>query len=119
LLSCCCSNPREYFKIFDGVQQVLVGARLCICRRCWLAGWLGWLASLAACVDLVLLRNGLPRAPLKSACPPAPLPQPDGRVAHFELVLCKSVDTYVRVKQNQNQVVWKWKKVSGQRQTEC
>lgn len=38
--------------------------------------------------------------------------QPDGRVAHFELVLCKSVDTYVRVKQNQNQVVWKWRKVS-------
>jgi phosphoethanolamine N-methyltransferase len=32
-------------------------------------------------------------------------------VAHFELVLCKSVDTYVRVKQNQNQVVWKWRKV--------
>ncbi|KAL4421015.1 hypothetical protein ABPG77_008852 [Micractinium sp. CCAP 211/92] len=52
-------NPREYFKIFDSVQQIL----------------------------------------------------PDGRVAHFELVLCKSVDTYVRVKQNQNQVVWKWKKV--------
>lgn len=39
--------------------------------------------------------------------------QPDGRVAHFELVLCKSVDTYVRVKQNQNQVVWKWRKVRG------
>lgn len=36
---------------------------------------------------------------------------PDGRVAHFELVLCKSVDTYVRVKQNQNQVCWKWRKV--------
>ncbi|KAI3432717.1 hypothetical protein D9Q98_004260 [Chlorella vulgaris] len=52
-------NPREYFKIFDSVQEVL----------------------------------------------------PDGRIAHFELVLCKSVDTYVRVKQNQNQVVWKWKKV--------
>ncbi|PSC74355.1 phosphoethanolamine N-methyltransferase 1-like [Micractinium conductrix] len=52
-------NPREYFRIFDGVQQKL----------------------------------------------------PDGRIAHFELVLCKSVDTYVRVKQNQNQVVWKWKKV--------
>lgn len=52
-------NPREYFKIFDSVQEVL----------------------------------------------------PDGRVAHFELVLCKSVDTYVRVKQNQNQVVWKWRKV--------
>jgi phosphoethanolamine N-methyltransferase len=28
----------------------------------------------------------------------------DGRVAHLELMLCKSVDTYVRVKQNQNQV---------------
>ena len=37
--------------------------------------------------------------------------QPDGRVAHLELVLCKSVDTYVRVKKNQNQVVWKWVKV--------
>lgn len=38
-------------------------------------------------------------------------PQPDGRVAHLELVCCKSVDTYVRVKQNQNQVCWKWRKV--------
>ena len=28
----------------------------------------------------------------------------DGRLARFELVLCKSVDTYVRVKRNQNQV---------------
>ena len=28
----------------------------------------------------------------------------DGKISHFELVLCKSVDTYVRVKQNQNQV---------------
>lgn len=54
-------NPREYFAIFDSVQQVL----------------------------------------------------PDGRVAHLELVCCKSVDTYVRVKQNQNQVCWKWHKVVG------
>lgn len=37
--------------------------------------------------------------------------EPDGRVAAFELVCCKSVDTYVRVKQNQNQVCWKWRKV--------
>ena len=35
----------------------------------------------------------------------------DGRVAHLELVCCKCVDTYVRVKQNQNQVCWKWRKV--------
>lgn len=54
-------NPREYFAIFDSVQQTL----------------------------------------------------PDGRVAHLELVCCKSVDTYVRVKQNQNQVCWKWRKVVG------
>ena len=54
-------NPREYFAIFDSVQQTL----------------------------------------------------PDGRVAHLELVCCKSVDTYVRVKQNQNQVCWKWTKVIG------
>lgn len=37
--------------------------------------------------------------------------QKDGKVAHFELTLCKSIDTYVRVKQNQNQVCWKWRKV--------
>ncbi|KFM27020.1 Phosphoethanolamine N-methyltransferase [Auxenochlorella protothecoides] len=37
--------------------------------------------------------------------------QPDGRVAVFDLVCCKSVDTYVRVKQNQNQVCWKWRKI--------
>lgn len=37
--------------------------------------------------------------------------QPDGKVAHLELVLCKSIDTYVRVKQNQNQICWKWRKV--------
>lgn len=36
---------------------------------------------------------------------------PDGRIAHLELVVCKCVDTYVRVKQNQNQVCWKWRKV--------
>ena len=35
----------------------------------------------------------------------------DGQVSHLELVCCKSVDTYVRVKQNQNQVCWKWRKV--------
>jgi len=40
--------------------------------------------------------------------------QEDGRVAHLELVCCKSVDTYVRVKQNQNQVCWKWRKVVAQ-----
>ena len=28
----------------------------------------------------------------------------NGKVAHFELLVCKSVDTYVRVKKNQNQV---------------
>jgi len=37
----------------------------------------------------------------------------DGGYDHFELVVCKSVDTYVRVKQNQNQVCWKWRKVSA------
>jgi len=37
----------------------------------------------------------------------------DGRFSHFELVSCKCVDTYVRVKQNQNQICWKWRKVSG------
>lgn len=40
-----------------------------------------------------------------------PTSQADGRYAHFELVYCKCVDTYVRVKQNQNQVCWKWVKV--------
>lgn len=38
---------------------------------------------------------------------------PDGRVAHFELISCKCVDTYVRVKHNQNQVCWKWRKVGS------
>lgn len=37
--------------------------------------------------------------------------EPDGRYSHFELVSCKCVDTYVRVKQNQNQICWKWRKV--------
>ena len=67
-------------------------------------------------------RGHVPPLPLWPSCPtrckPVPLhssaPQPDGRIAHFELVLCKSVDTYVRVKQNQNQVVWKWKKVRAE-----
>jgi phosphoethanolamine N-methyltransferase len=35
--------------------------------------------------------------------------RPGGAVAHFELVVCKCVDTYVRVKRNQNQVCWKWR----------
>jgi hypothetical protein len=35
----------------------------------------------------------------------------DGRYCHFELASCKCVDTYVRVKQNQNQICWRWKKV--------
>ena len=39
------------------------------------------------------------------------VPQPCGRFAHFELVSCKCVDTYVRVKKNQNQVCWKLRKV--------
>lgn len=36
----------------------------------------------------------------------------DGRYSHFELISCKCVDTYVRVKKNQSQICWKWKKVS-------
>ena len=36
---------------------------------------------------------------------------PDGRHAHFELVSCKCVDTYVRIKKNQNQICWKLRKV--------
>lgn len=40
------------------------------------------------------------------------LARADGGYDYFELVVCKSVDTYVKVKQNQNQVCWKWKKVS-------
>lgn len=37
----------------------------------------------------------------------------DGRFSHFELVSCKCVDTYVRVKHNQNQICWKWRKVGS------
>ena len=37
--------------------------------------------------------------------------QPDGRFASYELVSCKCVDTYVRLKGNQNQICWKWRKV--------
>ena len=35
----------------------------------------------------------------------------DGRYSHFELISCKCVDTYVRVKKNQSQICWKWRKV--------
>jgi hypothetical protein len=96
------------------------------CSKCWwvpalasagFAGLLCWLALLLMHVHIYTVIAPAPStAPSTQTAPcpfwPAPLPQPDGRVAHFELVLCKSVDTYVRVKQNQNQVVWKWKKVS-------
>ncbi len=34
-----------------------------------------------------------------------------GNFASYELVSCKCVDTYVRVKKNQNQICWKWCKV--------
>lgn len=37
--------------------------------------------------------------------------EPGGGYAHFELVACRCVDTYVRLKANQNQLCWKWKKV--------
>eukprot|EP00877_Chromochloris_zofingiensis_P011556 jgi/Chrzof1/6654/Cz19g04140.t1 len=37
---------------------------------------------------------------------------PDGSISHFELVNCKCVDTYVQVKRNQNQICWKWRKVT-------
>jgi hypothetical protein len=37
-------------------------------------------------------------------------------VEHFELVCCKCVDTYVAVKENYNQICWKYKKV---RRTAC
>ena len=39
--------------------------------------------------------------------------QADGRFAHYELVSCKCVDTYVRLKGNQNQICWKWRKVGA------
>lgn len=34
-----------------------------------------------------------------------------GRCEHFELISCKCIDTYVRLKKNQNQVCWKWRKI--------
>jgi phosphoethanolamine N-methyltransferase len=37
--------------------------------------------------------------------------EPCGGYAHYELVSCRCVDTYVRLKQNQNQLCWKWRKV--------
>lgn len=37
--------------------------------------------------------------------------QADGRYARYELVSCRCVDTYVRLKGNQNQICWKWRKV--------
>ena len=59
MASCCsyklcetCSNPRDYFAIFDAVEN-------------------------------------------KEA---------DGRYSHFDLVACRCVDTYIRIKKNQNQV---------------
>ena len=42
--------------------------------------------------------------------------QADGRYARYELVSCKCVDTYVRLKGNQNQICWKWRKVPPQSQ---
>lgn len=42
----------------------------------------------------------------------AKLPLPDGGLIHFELDLCKCVDTYVAMKHNQNQICWRWRKVS-------
>ena len=39
--------------------------------------------------------------------------EPDGQYSHFELISCKCVDTYVRVKQNANQICWKWRKVNA------
>ena len=38
----------------------------------------------------------------------------DGRYSHFELLSCKCVDTYVKVKKNQSQICWKWRKVRQQ-----
>lgn len=38
----------------------------------------------------------------------------DGRYSHFELLSCKCVDTYVKVKKNQSQICWKWRKVYTQ-----
>ena len=32
----------------------------------------------------------------------------------FELVTCRCVDTYVRLKQNQNQLCWKWRVVAAE-----
>jgi len=34
--------------------------------------------------------------------------EPSGQHSHFELCFCKCIDTYVRVKRNQNQICWKW-----------
>ena len=39
--------------------------------------------------------------------------RPDGGHDYFELIVCKSIDTYAKVKQNQNQVCWKWRKTSA------
>ena len=35
----------------------------------------------------------------------------DGSYAHWELVACRCVEAYIRLKANQNQLCWKWRKV--------
>jgi phosphoethanolamine N-methyltransferase len=45
----------------------------------------------------------------------------DGSHAHWELVACRCVEAYVRLKANQNQLCWKWRKVVtlGRRDPAC
>ncbi len=50
----------------------------------------------------------------------AQLSNADGSTSHFELDVCKCVDTYVKVKRNQNQICWRWTKVGlGDRMYAC
>jgi len=109
-------NPRDYFAIFDGVEvgfgdgcqgvQATAVRNLpkqpCSCLATYINrhGAAVTLLNLFACVhafnSVILLLQ---------------VSQPHGRFAHFELVSCKCVDTYVRVKKNQNQICWKLRKV--------
>jgi hypothetical protein len=70
------------------------------CKRSQATKPVTWLAQQDASERCMARRNPREYFAIFDA---ATATQPDGRRARFELVSCKCVDTYVRVKHNQNQ----------------
>lgn len=104
-------NPRDYFGIFDRASRAVSASPNATANG----------SSPATAEDHIADQTPAAAAAASTADGPGLAPTSEAsssssgavqQVERFELRFCKCVDTYVQVKRNQNQICWKWVKVS-------